>query len=197
MKIVITFVLLLFMTAIQAMPADKDSVEKGKKAQVSTPATAPGTSTLLTMQQLQEENANLKAQILEMENRLENENSMLQYKLVMLNIISKLNESSKQEKMEDLQSHIGFSNIMSNIMLLIRSKRASHVDSELTINVRNKCSSRRSKERIGSFEVESFGVQTSNTVDSTDWDRVVGHQRKLRNFVGAATKSIRCQWHRR
>jgi mannose/fructose/N-acetylgalactosamine-specific phosphotransferase system component IID len=56
-----------------------------------------------------------------MENRLENVNSMLQYKLVMLNIISKLNESSKQEKMEDLQSHIGFSNIMSNIMLLIRS----------------------------------------------------------------------------
>lgn len=121
MKIVITFVLLLFMTAIQAMPADKDSVEKGKKAQVSTPATAPGTSTLLTMQQLQEENANLKAQILEMENRLENENSMLQYKLVMLNIISKLNDSSKQEKMEDLQSRIGFSNMMSNIMLLIRS----------------------------------------------------------------------------
>ncbi len=102
------------------MPVDKDSVENGKKARVSTPATTP-TSSLMSMQQLQEENATLKARIAEMENRLENENSMLQYKLTMISVVNKLNESSKQEKIEDMQGHIGFTNMMTNTLLLIKN----------------------------------------------------------------------------
>jgi hypothetical protein len=122
MKIVFTSMLVLVMTAIQAMPVDKDSVENGKKAQVSTPVTTPATASLVTMQQLQEENAALKMRISEMENRLENENSMLQYKLVMLNVISKLNENSTMEKLEDLQSQVGFSKMMSNVLMIIRAR---------------------------------------------------------------------------
>jgi hypothetical protein len=121
MKIVFTSMLVLIMTAIQAMPVDKDSIENGKKARVSTPATTPTSSSLLSMQQLQEENAILKARIAEMENRLENENSMLQYKLTMMTVVNKLNESSKQEKMEDMQGHIGFTNMMTITLLLIKS----------------------------------------------------------------------------
>jgi hypothetical protein len=121
MKIVFTSILVLFMTAIQAMPVDKDSIENGKKAQVSTPVTTPTSSSLLSMQQLQEENTILKARIAEMENRLENENSMLQYKLTMMTVVNKLNEISKQEKMEEMQGHIEFANMMTNTLLLIKS----------------------------------------------------------------------------
>jgi len=112
------------MTAIQAMPVDKDSVENGKKARVSTPVTTPATNTLVSMQQLQEENAALKTHIAEMQNRLENENSMLKYNLTMLTVINKLNESIKEEKMEDLQGQVGFTNMMSNVLLLIKSGAA-------------------------------------------------------------------------
>jgi len=121
MKIVFTSALVLIMTAIQAMPVDKDSVENGKKARVSTPVTTPATNTLVSMQQLQEENAALKMHIAEMQNRLENENSMLKYNLTMLKVITKLNESNRQEKMEDLQGEVGFTNMMSNVLLLIKN----------------------------------------------------------------------------
>lgn len=121
MKIVFTSMLVLLITAIQAMPVEKDSVENGKKARVSTPATTPNTSSLVSMQQLQEENAKLKARIAEMENRLENENGMLQYKLTMMTVVNKLNDSSKQEKIEDMQGHIGFTNMMTNTLLLIKN----------------------------------------------------------------------------
>ncbi len=124
MKIVFTSVLVLMMTAMQAMPVDKDSVENGKKARVSAPATTPASTSLVSMQQLQEENAALKNKIAEMENRLENENSLLQYRYVMLNVFSKLNDNKKMESLEELQSQVGFTTTMSNVLLKIKSETA-------------------------------------------------------------------------
>jgi len=123
MKTVITSMLVLFMTAIQAMPVDKDSADKGKKAEVSNPTTTPVSSSLVSMQQLQQENAALKAQIFNMENKFENENSLLQYNLTMLNVMSKLNENGKLEMMEELQSQLGFTKTMANTLMLVKSVR--------------------------------------------------------------------------
>jgi hypothetical protein len=110
------------MAIVQAMPNGNDSLDNGKKAKSSTPA-APTTAVVaMSMQQLQEENAVLKMRYAEMENKLEDEKSMLHYKYAMLKLVTTFDDNGNQEKMEDLKSQVNFSKMMSTTLFMINKE---------------------------------------------------------------------------
>jgi len=112
---------MLFATT-QAMPVLKDSLDNGKKSQVSTPVTPNVSTATMSMQQLQEENAMLRAKLFQLENRLEDEKGMLQYKLTMTKILSRIAELDRINKMEELKSQINFGKSMSGTLMLLKNE---------------------------------------------------------------------------
>jgi hypothetical protein len=118
MKVIITSMLLMFFAALQAMPVLKDSTDNGKKNQTNTHAASPVVSNpSMSIQQLQEENALLKSKLLSLENTYEEEKGMLQYKLVMSSLISRIEQENKVEKIEDLKSQVNFTKVLSAVLL--------------------------------------------------------------------------------
>lgn len=113
--------LLLIMVTLQAMPVNTDSTNRDKKSEsvkVSNPS-APAAA--LPLYQLQEENTLLKARLATLENKLEEEKSMLQYQLTMLGLVTKLEQTKNTEKMDDLQSQISFNQVLANTLLLLKN----------------------------------------------------------------------------
>ncbi|HSK12883.1 MAG TPA: hypothetical protein VK907_06680 [Phnomibacter sp.] len=119
MKIVFTSLLMMIMAMAQAMPVMTDSLDNGKKSKGN--ASVPVSTATMSMQQLQEENATLKARLVALENQLEEEKGMLQYRYTMLNVVNQLEDRNKQEKLEDLRSQVNFSKLMSNTLLMVRN----------------------------------------------------------------------------
>lgn len=122
MKIIFTSLLLMLLATTQAMPILKDSLDNGKKSQVSTPVTPNVSTATMSMQQLQEENAMLKAKLVQLENRLEEEKGMLQYKLTMSNLMARVEQQNKLETMEELKSQVNFGKMISNTLFLINKE---------------------------------------------------------------------------
>jgi hypothetical protein len=122
MKIIFTSLLLMLFATTQAMPVLKDSLDNGKKGQVSTPVTPNVSTATMSMQQLQEENAMLKAKLFQLENRLEDEKGMLQYKLTMTYVLSRIAELDRINKMEELKSQINFGKSMSGTLMLLKNE---------------------------------------------------------------------------
>lgn len=122
MKIVFTSMLLMIMAIAQAMPNGNDSLDKGKKGKSATASNPTTVVTPMSMQQLQEENTVLKIRLAELENKLEDEKSMLQYRYAMLKLITSIEENGKLEKMEDLRSQVNFSKMMSTTLFMINKE---------------------------------------------------------------------------
>jgi hypothetical protein len=122
MKIVFTSMLLMIMAIAQAMPNGNDSLDNGKKAKSTTPSNPTTAVVTMSMQQLQEENAVLKMRLAEMENKLEDEKSMLQYKYAMLKLVTAFEGNGNMEKMEDLKSQVNFNKMMSTALFMINKE---------------------------------------------------------------------------
>lgn len=118
MKIVFTSMLLMLLAIAQAMPYGNDSLDNGKKVKSTNPATAT-TAVAMSMQQLQEENAILKMRFAEMENKLEDEKSMLLYNYAMLKLVTAFEGNGNQDRMEDLKSQVNFGKMMSTTLFMI------------------------------------------------------------------------------
>ena len=122
MKVLFTSLLLLTMVTVQANTAYTDSTATGKKTEIG-PSSNP--SNTATIQQLQQENSELKFKIASLETRLEDQLSLLNYKLTMTGLLAKVDENNQLEKMEDLKSKLGFSQIMGNTLLLLKNETGS------------------------------------------------------------------------
>jgi uncharacterized membrane protein YdfJ with MMPL/SSD domain len=120
MKAIITFMLLLTTVLVQAMPVYTDSTNPGKKSEISNPSN-PST---VSMQQLQEENNQLKAKLVAMENKFEDERGLFNYKLTMLKLVSQLDDNKKVEKLEDLKSQMTFNQLMANALSILKENTA-------------------------------------------------------------------------
>jgi DUF2075 family protein len=120
MKAIITSMLLLIMIGVQAIPVYTDSTNPGKKSEISNPSN-PST---VSMQQLQEENYQLKAKLAALENKFEDAKGLFNYQLAMMNLVSKLDEGKKVEKLEDLKSQLGFNQVMTTTLLMIQGEPA-------------------------------------------------------------------------
>lgn len=114
--------LLMLMAIAQAMPNGNDSLDNGKKGKSTTPSSATTAVTSMSMQQLQEENNVLKMRLAELENKLEDEKSMLHYKYAMLKLVTTFDGNGNLEKMEDLKSQVNFSKMMSTTLLMINKE---------------------------------------------------------------------------
>lgn len=122
MKIVFTSLLIMIMAIAQAMPNGNDSLDNGKKTKSSTTSIPTIAVPALSMQQLLEENAALKVRLVVIENKLEDEKALLQYNYTMLKLVSNIEGSKKSDKIEDMKSHLNFSNVMSNTLFLINKE---------------------------------------------------------------------------
>lgn len=108
----------MFYLGTLASPINIDSTNPGKKAEVSVPSN-PST---VSIQQLQEENNQLKAKLASLENKFEDEKGRFNYQMTMVNMVSRLEDHKKAEKLEDLNSVIGFNQMMTNILLQIKGQ---------------------------------------------------------------------------
>lgn len=120
MKTLFTSLLLLAFTVGQAMNVAIDSSDKNKANTSTTPA-----SSTVSMQQLQEENARLKAQLVAVENKLEEERGTLQFKYTMHKMLSLLEQARVSDKMLDLESKASFNSLMGNTLILLQTQKAT------------------------------------------------------------------------
>jgi hypothetical protein len=111
---------MLIFAIAQSMPLPSEPLDKGKKEQVVKPVNPASTPSIVTMEMLQQENAQLKAKLAALENRFEEEKSNLQYKLIMSSVIHKLEFDRKLQTMEDLKSQVNFNQTMSNTLLMLQ-----------------------------------------------------------------------------
>jgi hypothetical protein len=121
MKTLFTSMLLMTMMALQAMPVFNDSTNPGKKKEVTSISTPSNPSTV-SVQQLQDENALLRAKIASLENVFENEKGILNYKLTMQGLFNKLDEHQKVEKISDLRAEFNFQQAIANALLLLKNQ---------------------------------------------------------------------------
>ena len=138
MKTLFTSLLLLSMTMSQATNNPVDSADKGKKNNQTTTKTevvANPATPALSAQQLQEENLKLKAMVFALENRLEEEKGMLQFKYTMLNMLSRLEEERYQERVNDLQSKLIFNQVMSNTLDRVKEEKHNEKVADLQSNI--------------------------------------------------------------
>ncbi len=119
MKLVFTSALMLIMLVSHALPMANDSSDKDKKSK-SNPSN-PTLTTTMSMQQLQEENAFLKARLAELETKTEDEKSMLQYRYTMLKLVTMLDKNDNSDKMEDLKSQLNFSKMLSSTLQILNT----------------------------------------------------------------------------
>lgn len=120
MKVLFTSMLLLTMIAIQAMPVENDSTSPGKKGQATLIST-PSNPSMLSMQQLQDENAQLRAKVANLENVHENEKGVLNYKITMLGLFGRLDAEKKAERLSDLEAVLNYQKAMANALLLLKN----------------------------------------------------------------------------
>jgi len=119
MKSLFTSILLLALTVGQATNAAIDSSEKNKS---NTSSATPANSTL-SMQQLQEENARLKAQLVAVENNMDEVRGTLQFRYSMHKMLSLLEQARANEKMLDLESKANFNSLMGKTLILLLKER--------------------------------------------------------------------------
>jgi hypothetical protein len=119
MKTLFTSLLLLAFTVGQATNTAIDSTEKNKS---NTSSTTPANSTV-SIQQLQEENARLKAQLAAVENRMDEERGTLQFNYSMHKMLSVIEKVRVNEKMLDLESKANFNSLMGNTLILLQRER--------------------------------------------------------------------------
>lgn len=114
---------MLLFTVVQGMHLPGDSIEKGKKEQTVTtinPVSNPANT--VSVEALQQENAELKSRLVMLENMLQEEKSALQFKLTMVSLITKLENEKKLQTMEDLKSKLNYSENMANILFIIQKE---------------------------------------------------------------------------
>lgn len=123
MKTFITSMLIASMTIGSAFATVPN--EKGKSAPSIIPAT-PVAATM-SMQQLQEENTRLKAQLVAMENKLEEEKSMLQFRLTMQNMLASMDAQKLANKVEEEKSLAQFNFTMQKLLNQIELQRKAEM----------------------------------------------------------------------
>lgn len=138
MKTLFTSLLLFLMTMSQAANNWVDSSDKDKKNNDNTSKTVlvsnPATPSL-SIQQLQEENQKLKAMVFALENRLEEEKGMLQFKYTMLNTLTRLEQERYNESVNDLQSKLRFYQLMSNTLDRLKEEKHNEKVADLQSNI--------------------------------------------------------------
>jgi hypothetical protein len=126
------------MTMSQAANNWVDSSDKDKKNNDNTSKTVlvsnPATPSL-SIQQLQEENQKLKAMVFALENRLEEEKGMLQFKYTMLNTLTRLEQERYNESVNDLQSKLRFYQLMSNTLDRLKEEKHNEKVADLQSNI--------------------------------------------------------------
>lgn len=138
MKTLFTSLLLLSMSMSQAATDPVDSSDKGKKNNTTTAKSevvANPATPVLSAQQLQEENLKLKAMVFMLENRLEEEKGLLQFKYTMLNMLTKIEAERNNEKVSDLQSKLIFNQVMSNTLDRVKDEKFNEKVADLQSNV--------------------------------------------------------------
>ena len=121
MKTLFTSMLLMTMVALQAMPVYNDSTHPTKKEKAANISTPSNPSTV-SLQQLQDENAQLRAKVAALENAFENEKGHLNYKITMLGLLNKITEDQKGKKLDDLKAEINFQQVIGKTLLLLTSE---------------------------------------------------------------------------
>ncbi len=119
MKTLFTSMLLLVMTVSQAITVSVDSSDKGK----SNPSANPTPSTI-SVQQLQEENANLKARLATLETTLVNETALLEFKITMKHVLVALENEKQNEKLLRMESLARYNELMGTTLLKFKSNTA-------------------------------------------------------------------------
>lgn len=107
------------MVSVQANSANTDSTNTGKKTEVGPNSTPSNTATI---QQLQQENSELRLKLVSLETKFEDQLGLLNYKFTMSSLLAKVDEKNQLEKMEDLKSKLEFSQMMSTTLLLLKSE---------------------------------------------------------------------------
>jgi uncharacterized membrane protein YheB (UPF0754 family) len=100
-----------------ALPNTNSKVEKKQATEA-----AAETNTALAMKQLQEENNQLKQQLVRLMNENEDLRDQLTYQVLMTNLQRKLNEQKQQEQLAEMTAHLGYNNMMANMLLMIKNK---------------------------------------------------------------------------
>lgn len=117
MKTYILSLMMLASLSAAALPNTGSKVEK-KPATVA----AAETSSAMAMKQLQEENNQLKQQLVTLMNENEDLRDQLNYQVLMTNLLSKLNEQKQQEQLAEMNARLGYNNMMANMLLMIKNK---------------------------------------------------------------------------
>ena len=96
MKALFTSLLLLSIVTVQANSANTDSTNTGKKTEVGPDSNPSNTA---SVQQLQQENSELKLKMASLETKFEDQVGLLNYKFTMSNLLAKVDEKNQLEKM--------------------------------------------------------------------------------------------------
>ena len=119
MKALFTSLLLLSIVTVQANSANTDSTNTGKKTEVGPDSNPSNTA---SVQQLQQENSELKLKMASLETKFEDQVGLLNYKFTMSNLLAKVDEKNQLEKLEDLKSKLEFSQMMSTTLFLLKNE---------------------------------------------------------------------------
>jgi hypothetical protein len=95
-------------------------IKKTEKPTTTAATVVAGTNPMVSLSQLQEENAMLKTQLMNLINENEELKSRLAFETTMRNMLSLLNENRQQEKVEDMKATIQYNQLMANMLLKLK-----------------------------------------------------------------------------
>lgn len=115
-KYLLTLSMLASVSAF-ALPIETKKTEKPTTAAAAAVA---DTNPMVSLPQLQEENAILKTQLMNLMNENEELKSKLAYETTMRNMLTLLNDNRQQEKVEDMKATIQYNQLMANMFLKLK-----------------------------------------------------------------------------
>ncbi len=115
-KYLLTLTMLASVSAF-ALPRE---IKKTEKPTAVAAATVADTNPMVSLPQLQQENAMLKAQLMNLMNENEELKSKLAYETTMRNMLTSLSETRQQEKLEDMKATVQYNQLMANMLLKLK-----------------------------------------------------------------------------
>jgi redox-regulated HSP33 family molecular chaperone len=115
MKQIITSVLILLAMTSYSAPTDNSKDVKKSNVEIAAASNA------IAIQQLQQENAQLREQVESLTRHSEILESSNAYQLMMIKMFSRLNGENQVQQMEEMKAQLAYSQMMGNMFLTLRS----------------------------------------------------------------------------
>lgn len=111
---------LMLLSGFSAMAGANPTHGKEKNLNPSLAMTAEST-VAMTLQQLQEENARLKNQVMMLTNENEELKGTISFQKTMNGLMTILSQQKNQDQLEELEAQISYQKTMSNMLLMLKA----------------------------------------------------------------------------